>query len=154
MLSRWFSGDDVVELEDGARRDHERHDHREARVDRAGDEVRRKDGRVPPGQLRDREVEADDAVNREDERRRQTAEDEVADPVVSPVPRVAAPPEREDSVDASLAEGRARGHAQPRGPGSRPEYQKRSETVRYVLTATTSQGSDDLKFGHTPISDG
>ena len=38
--------------------------------------------------------------------------------------------------------------------GSRPEYQKRNETVRYVLTATTSQGSDDLKFGHTPISDG
>ena len=92
-------------------------------------------------------------MDREDERRREPAEDEVADPVMSPVPRVAAPAEGEDAVDASLAQGGARSRAAARS-GSRPEYQKRNETVRYVLTATTSQGSDDLKFGQTPISDG
>ena len=33
----------------------------------------------------------------------------------------------------------------------RPVYQKRSDTVKYVLTANTSQSSGDLKFGHSVI---
>ena len=35
--------------------------------------------------------------------------------------------------------------------GMRPVYQKRSETVKYVPTAKTSQSSGDLKFGHSVI---
>ena len=35
-----------------------------------------------------------------------------------------------------------------------PEYQKRSDTVKYVVTATTSHGSADRNCGQMPISDG
>src|SRR5215467_15514381 len=35
--------------------------------------------------------------------------------------------------------------------GTRPTYQKISDTVRYVVTAAMSHGSALLKFGHTPI---
>jgi hypothetical protein len=38
--------------------------------------------------------------------------------------------------------------------GIRPTYQKSSDTVKYVLTANTSQRSGDLKFGHTFIAFG
>jgi hypothetical protein len=33
-------------------------------------------------------------------------------------------------------------------------YQKRSDTVKYVETATTSQGRADRNCGQMPISDG
>ena len=33
----------------------------------------------------------------------------------------------------------------------RPTYQNRTETVKYVLTAKTSQRSGLLKLGHMPI---
>src|SRR5579872_3705177 len=33
--------------------------------------------------------------------------------------------------------------------GNRPEYQKSTETVKYVDIANTSQSRGELKFGHT-----
>ena len=99
MLSRWRSGDDVLEPERLPGRDHEREHHREAAEDRAGDEVGREDRRVPARQLRDGEVEGHDGVDRDDERRREPGEEQVADPPVLPVARRAAPAERHDPVD-------------------------------------------------------
>ena len=86
-------------------------------VDGAGDEVRREDRRVPAGQLRDREVEADVGVDREDERRREAAEDEVRDAVVPPVGELAAPPEGDRCRRCAVEGASARGRAPPPGRG-------------------------------------
>ena len=91
--------DQVVQAVGGAQRDGERQDHREAREDRARDEVGREDRRVPPGELRDGEVEADDGVDGDDERRGEAGEEQVGDLVPLPVPRGASPAEREHAVD-------------------------------------------------------
>ena len=60
-----------------AQRDRERQHHREAGEERAGDEVRREDRRVPAGRVADREVERDDAVHRDHQRRREPGEQQV-----------------------------------------------------------------------------
>ena len=53
---------------------------------------------MPPGQLGDREVEADDGVDGHDERRREAGEEQVGHLVPLPVPRGASPAEREHAV--------------------------------------------------------
>ncbi len=77
-------------------------------------------------------------------------EDQVRALVVLPVAVAAAPAEGEDAVDASapLVVERSRSVAKS---GMRPTYQKSSDTVKYVLTAKTSQMSGLLKFGHSVI---
>ena len=63
---------------------------------------------MPPRQLGDREVEADDGMNRDDERCGEAGEQQVGHLVPLPVPRGASPAEREHTVgDASDAALRA-----------------------------------------------
>ncbi len=82
-----------------AQRDGQGQHHREAGVDGARDEVGREDRRVPAGHDADREVEADDRVHGEDERRRHAGQEQVGVLVPLPVPRGPAPSERERAVD-------------------------------------------------------
>ena len=92
--------DQVVEMfvkEPGGKQDGEHH--REAAEDRARDEVRREDRGVPAGQDRGREVEGNDRVNREHQRRGEAGEDEIRHLVVTPLPVRSAPAERENAVD-------------------------------------------------------
>ena len=91
--------DDVLEMEDLAADHHERQHHGEPRKDRAGDEVRREDRRVPARKQRDGEVHRHDRMDREDQRRRQRRENEVRGLVVMPLPLRAAPSERHETVD-------------------------------------------------------
>ena len=91
-------GDEVLELVDGAQRDGERQDHGEARVDGAGDEVGREDGRVPARELRHREVEAHHGVHRDDERCGEAGEQEIGGLVAVPVACRAAPAHGEHAV--------------------------------------------------------
>ena len=100
-----------------------------------------------PGMTRRREVERDDAVHREHERRRERGEDQVRALVVLPVAVRAAPAEGEERrrcAGATWSSTRSRSVARS---GMRPMYQKSSDTVKYVLTAKTSQMSGLLKFG-------
>ncbi len=66
--------DEILQAVEPPQRDRQHQDHREARVDRAGDEVRREDRRVPARYVGDGEVEAHDGVHGDDERRRQAGE--------------------------------------------------------------------------------
>ena len=86
----------------GANRNRERQHHREARVDGAGDEVGREDRRVPARHHRHREVEADDGVHREHQRRREAGENQRGHFVAMPVARRAAPAERQRAEDDLL----------------------------------------------------
>ncbi len=94
--------DQIFEPVSGANRNRQRQHHREAGIDRAGDEVRREDGGVPPGQHRHREVEADDGVDREHQRRRDAGENQRRDLIPVPVTRRSAPAEREHAEDHLL----------------------------------------------------
>ena len=91
--------DEVFEPEHPPQRDGECEDHRKAGVDGAGHEVGREDRRVPPGNDADREVEADDRVHREHQRRRHARKQQVRVLVTLPVARRAAPAERERAID-------------------------------------------------------
>ncbi len=104
-------GDEVAEAEEGAQRDRQRQHHGEAGVDRAGHEVGREDRGVPAGDDADREVEGDDGVDRDDERRRQPGEQHVGGLVVVPVGGRAAPAHRPEAVD-DLPEAARRAVAQ------------------------------------------
>jgi len=66
--------DQVVKSVDSAQRDRQDQNHGESGKNRAGDEIGRKDGRVPAGQNRNGEVEADDCVHRQHQGRRQTCQ--------------------------------------------------------------------------------
>ena len=94
--------DEVLETEEFTRRNRERDHHREAGEDCASDEVRREDRGVPTGQLRGREVERNDRVHRENERRRERSKDEVGALVAVPVAVRAAPTEAEEAVTELL----------------------------------------------------
>ena len=102
------------------------------REDGAGDEVGREDRRVPAGQDGDREVGGDDGVHRQDERRRQSAEQAVGHAVVALMARRAAPAEREDAVDVALpACRRAVAHRREIGNEAEvPEEQRDGEVGR------------------------
>ncbi len=56
-------GDEAFEAVEPSQRNRQQQNHREAGVDRAGNEVRWKDRRVPTGNDADREVETDDRVH-------------------------------------------------------------------------------------------
>ena len=151
IASRWRSVMTSLEPERAAQRQHQQQHHREARVDRADDEVRREDRRVPAGQLRDGEVEAHDAVHRDDERRRQSGEQHVRDAIVPPLAARARASRARRRRRCAGAARRSRGRAPSARSGTSPRYQNSSDTVKYVVTAATSHGSELLKFGHTPI---
>ena len=92
-------GDDVLETECLAADHHERQHHGEPGEDRARDEVRREDRRMPSGKEGHREIHRDDRMNREDQRRRKACENEVGDFVVMPLPHGAPPSEGQETVD-------------------------------------------------------
>ena len=94
--------DDVLQLEDRARRNHQRQHHGESAEDRAGDEVGRENRRVPGRNNRGGEVEGNDAVHGEHERRGETGEKQIRHLVMAPVAVRAAPAERENSVEEFL----------------------------------------------------
>ncbi|MCG3160744.1 MAG: hypothetical protein JMDDDDMK_01819 [Acidobacteria bacterium] len=91
--------DQVFEAVIRAQRNGDGQHHREARKDRARDEVRRKDGRMPAGQNRNREIEADHRVNRNHQRRRQSGQQQVSHLVPLPVPRRTTPAHRQHAVN-------------------------------------------------------
>ena len=79
-----------------------------------------------PGTIDDGEVEADDRVHRDDQRRREAGEQQVRGLVAVPVPRRAAPAHREHAVD-DPADARLRPVAQRRQVGDQadePEQQR------------------------------
>ena len=76
----------------------------------------------------DREVEAHDRVDREHQRRRHAGEQQVGVLVALPVPRRAAPAERQRAVDYRVILCLARSRNVARS-GIRPVYQKSAETV-------------------------
>ena len=90
--------EEVLESVNLAQRDRKGEDHREAGVDGARHEIWGKYRRVPSRYDADREVEADDGVDREHQRRRKTREQQVDVLVALPVPRRSAPAEREHAV--------------------------------------------------------
>ena len=92
-------GDQRLKAEAARDGDREQHDHREARVHRADDEVGRKDRLAPAGHQARGEIEPDDRVNRADERRRERGEGQLKPSVVAPMTGRAAPAERKDAVD-------------------------------------------------------
>ncbi len=126
-------GDEVLQPVETAQRNRENQHHREAGVDGAGYEVGRKDGRVPAGQLRHREVEADDGVHRHHQRRRETGEQQVGHLVAVPVSGRAAPAHGEQPVDDPPdAAGRAVAQGGEVGDESdEPEHQRDQQVGRY-----------------------
>ncbi len=111
-------GDEVLEAVDPAERDGQRQHHREAGEDGAGDEVRREDRRVPARDDADGEVEADDRVHRDHQRRREAGEQQVRRLVAMPVPRRAAPAHGQHAVDDPSDACSASGRAASPGRGS------------------------------------
>ena len=125
--------------------------------DGAGDEVRREDRRVPAGELRRREVERDDRVHREHQRRRETREDQVRPLVAVPVAGRAAPAEREDAVDdradvLAAASRSDRGASRGRGPGRCTRTASTWSGTSRPRTRPTSAGSGTAAT--SPISFG
>ena len=109
-----------------------REHHREPRVDGAGHEVRREDGRVPAGNHRHGEVETDNGVHRNDERRRQAGQQQVGGLVMVPVMRRSAPSHRQRAVDET-ADARLRPVAQRRQIGyetDEPEQRRDAQVGR------------------------
>src|SRR5579872_1288839 len=78
-------GDEIFEPVDLADRNRQHQDHREAGVDSTRNEVGREDGGVPSGDDADREVETDNRVNGEHERRSESGKQEVHRLVTMPV---------------------------------------------------------------------
>ena len=60
--------------------------HGEAGLERGGDKVEGHDGRVPAGNDAHGKIEADDAVDGNDQRRRQTRHDQIGHLVAGPLP--------------------------------------------------------------------
>ena len=73
---------------------------------------------MPAGHDADGEVEADDRVHRDDQRRGQAGEQQVGRLVAVPVPRRAAPAHRQHAVDDARRRGSASGRAASPGRGS------------------------------------
>src|ERR1700722_8188565 len=86
----------MVELAAGYR---ESQNHGEAGVDGAGYEIRGKDGGVPPGDLANREIEANHGVNGDDQRRREAGQEDRSGLVSGPMDGGAAPAEGKDAVN-------------------------------------------------------
>ena len=94
------------------------HHHGEAGIHGADDEIRREDRLLPARHQARGEVEADDAVQRHHQRHRERGHRHVIGLVIVPMPRRAAPAEREGAVDGALdRSGCSVAHAS-RGRGS------------------------------------
>ena len=91
-------GDEIFEAVNFADGDGQHQHHGEAGVDGAGDEVGREDGGVPSGDDADGEVEADDGVYGEHQRRGQSGEQQIHGFVAVPVAGGAAPSHAEHAV--------------------------------------------------------
>ena len=113
-----------------AQGDGQHQDHGEAGEDGPGDEVGREDRLVPARHVGDGEVGADDRVHRDDQRRRQPAEEEVGHLVAVPVPGRAAPAQRQDAVGDSGPGGCCARSRSVARSGIMPMYQKSSDTVK------------------------
>ena len=85
--------------------------------DRAGDEVRRENRRVPAGNNAEGEIKADDGVHRNNQRRRQPRKQQRRRFVAMPVHRRSAPAHGQNAVDRSWRRGSSRGPAAWPGPG-------------------------------------
>ena len=125
-------------------------DHRKTGIDRAGDEVRRKNRSVPTGNDGNREVEAHNGMHGEHQRRRQACQKQIGRLVAMPMPRRSSPAHREHAVndllrlaDSAIAERR-----EVRYQSDEPEQR---ETVPYVETANTSQISGLRNCGQSPM---
>ena len=80
-------------------RDGEHQNHRESRIDCAGNEVGRENGGVPARDDADGEIKADHRVNREHQGRREAREQQVHGLVAMPVAGRSTPAEREHPID-------------------------------------------------------
>ena len=131
--------DDAVQLQEPPHGDHQRQDHRQARVDGPGHEVRGEDRRVP--------ARAGCAMAKSHDTTEWTettsgvaraAKKRYAAPVVPPLAARAGPAEREPAVEPRPRDGPAPGAAPHRSraaarSGIRPTNQKIELTVKYVL---------------------
>src|SRR5919107_819962 len=140
-------GYEVFEPVELAERYQQRQHHREARVDGARDEVGREDGRVPARYDADGEVEADDGVDREHERRREPREQKVHGLVARPVPCAAAPAQGGHAEDHA-PEARARAVAQGRQVGYEPREpeERRDGRVGRDGEHVPHQGATELRL--------
>ncbi len=115
--------DVVLEVEPATQRDDDREDHSDAGEDRAGNEVRREDRRVPARASRHREVERDDGVHREHERRRERGEEQIGAREVPPL-AIGVPPAEATAREDALAHRIRLPVAQHRESGISPMYRK------------------------------
>ena len=122
-------GDQVFQVVELADRNRQRDDHGEAGVDGAGHKVGREDRRMPAGKDGHREIEADDRVHGEHQRRCQAGQQQRGRLIAHPVPHRTAPAERQQSDRSTGPTGVfARSRRVPRS-GIMPMYQKTTEMV-------------------------
>ncbi len=113
-----------------AQDDGDHRDDAEAVEDGADDEERREDRGVPAGQLADRVEHGDAAVDRDDERHAEDADEPVDLPPARPVYGGATPAEREHAIEhAAQAGGRAIAHAGKVGDQAEVPEQHRDEQI-------------------------
>ncbi|GJE71514.1 hypothetical protein CHKEEEPN_3060 [Methylorubrum podarium] len=125
-------GDHRLKIEAPADDDRQHHHHGETRIHRADDEVGREDRFLPAGHQARGEVEADDGVDRADERHGQRRHGLVEALVDRPVPGRAAPTERQRAVDP-LPDARPRPVAhrgEVRQEAGEPEDQREQQVAQ------------------------
>ena len=152
--------DEIFELVNRANRDRQRHDHREAGVNRAGDKIGWKDCRVPARDHRHREVETDHGVHRNHQRRRQPRQQQVGDLVAIPMDRRPPPTHRQNAVDdLRPAVGRAIAQGGEVGNQSHePEHRRNrrvgrhGEHVPHQWAAKLRPHTHRVGVGEQPIS--
>ncbi len=91
-------GDDLLELEHRPGGDDERHHHRKTGEDRPCNEVGREDRRMPTGNDRHREVEADHRVHGQHQRGRESGEQQIGGLEAMPVAVGRAPTEAQKTI--------------------------------------------------------
>ena len=145
--------DEVLQVVHLARDHHQGHDHREARENGAGDEVGRKDGRVPAGHHRDREVEGDHGVNRQHQRCRKTSEDQVGALIVAPRTVRSGPAQGEEAQDPRTnvrpaLTARSRSVAKVRNETDVPEEQRDRPVDRHREHVPEQRALEVRPHGH------
>ena len=91
--------DKIFEPVELAQRNRNGQNHGKSGIDRPGDEIGRKYSRMPAGNESHGKVKADHGVNRNDQRRRQTGQEQIRHLVAIPVNRRTAPAHRQHTVD-------------------------------------------------------
>ena len=111
-------GDEIFEAKEFPHGNRKRQHHGKSRVNRARDEVGRKNRRVPSGNDGEGKVKTHDRVHGEDQRRREAGQQQGSRFVPLPMNRRAAPSHREQTINQFRRRDFWRGRAASPGPES------------------------------------